>query len=81
MFQQELEFFKANQADLVERYAGKILVIKESSVVGVYDTNIEAYDNALKEFELGSFMIQPCKAGEDAYTVTISTLGMIKTKA
>jgi hypothetical protein len=80
MFQEELKFFKENQDKLVEQYGGKVLVIKGNEVVGAYSTPIEAYKEASKKFAFGSFMIQPCKSGSDAYTVTISTLGLITTK-
>lgn len=77
MFQEELEFFKANQEDLVKRHQGKILIIKGAEVVGAYDTTIEAYINALKKYELGSFMIQPCTPGPEAYTVIIGSNELI----
>lgn len=77
MFDKELSFFKENQSELVKKYGGKILVIKESEIVGVYETTIDAYVNALKSYTLGSFMIQPCTPGPEAYTVTISTSELI----
>jgi hypothetical protein len=77
MFDKELSFFKENQPELVKKYGGKVLVIKEAEVVGVYETNIDAYINALKAYTLGSFMIQPCTPGPEAYTVTISTSELI----
>lgn len=79
MFKEELDFFKSNQEKLVEEFGGKILVIKGSEVVGAYLSPLEAFIEASKKYEIGSFMIQPCIAGSDAYTVTISTLGVITT--
>jgi hypothetical protein len=81
MFQKELEFFKENQKDLVEKYSGKVLAIKGSDILGAYNTALDALKETTKEHELGSFMIQPCRPGTDAYTVTISSLGLIQTKA
>jgi hypothetical protein len=77
MFQQELDFFKENQETLVGQYKGKILVITGNTIFGVFNTNLEAYNEALKKLKLGTFMIQPCEPGTEAYTVTISTLGVI----
>ena len=57
MFQEELKFFKDNQEKLVEKYGGKILVIEGNEVVGVYLTPMDAYKEAIKKYELGSFMI------------------------
>ena len=76
MFNEELEFFIANQNDLVNKYKGKILVIKGKKIVGVYSTHIEAYLSVQKTNELGSVMIQECSPGPDAYTVTIATANL-----
>jgi len=81
MFQEELDFFQKNQDKLVEQYSGKILVIKSNKVIGVYSSALDAFNETVKKYKPGSFMIQPCKAGPDAYTVTISTLGIITNKA
>lgn len=71
MFKDELEFFIANQDDLVQRYNGKVLVIKGQEILGVYETTLDAYLDAQKEHALGTFMIQPCAPGPDAYSVTL----------
>jgi len=73
MLEKELEFFIANQERLVKEHRGKTLVIKDQQVVGVYDTPLEAYTESMKKYEPGTFMIQPCNEGTDAYTVTITS--------
>jgi hypothetical protein len=72
MFKDELEFFVAHQDELVEKYEGKILVIKGGELLGVYNDPLQAYIETQKQYELGTFMIQPCQSGPEAYTVTIS---------
>lgn len=67
---EELEYFKRNQEELVQKYEGKFLVIKDQKIVGVYDSEIEAYEDAQKKFPLGTFLIQQCLAGEESYTQT-----------
>ena len=74
MFDTELAFFKAHQDELVSRHGGKTLVIRGETVEGVYASALEAYLEAQKRFQLGTFMIQPCEAGPRAYTVTISSM-------
>lgn len=66
--QKELDFFKDNQDDLVKKHGGKFLAIKNQEVLGVYESDIEAYEATKKEHELGSFLIQHCVAGTDSYT-------------
>lgn len=77
MFERELDFFIANQKELVEKYQGKYLAIKGEKVIGVYSSAMDAYFTAQKEHELGSFMIQPCEPGPDAYTMTIVSEGLV----
>ena len=72
-FDKELAYFVANQKDLVAKYRGQVLVIKGDKVIGVYKTPLEAYLKAQKDNAIGSFMIQPCVPGSDAYTTTISS--------
>lgn len=76
MFEKELEYFITNQKQLVEEYEGKTLVLKGEEVVGVYGDPLEAYLDATKKYEPGTFMIQPCVEGSDAYTVTITAHAM-----
>ena len=66
----EFEYFKANQDEFVKKYSGKFLVIKDQAVVGVYDTKGQAYDEASKNFELGTFLIQECLPGLESYSQT-----------
>jgi hypothetical protein len=70
ILQGEFEYFKQHQKELVDKYEGKFLVIKSQKVEGVYDTEIEAYNEAQKKFELGSFLIQRAIPGEEGYTQT-----------
>lgn len=71
MFKDELEFFITNQNELVKQYVGKVLVIKGQEILGVYDTTLQAYLETQKQHTLGTFMIQPCEPGPDAYSVTL----------
>ncbi len=68
--QKELEYFKTNQKELLQKYAGKFLVIKNQEVQGVYDTEIQSYTEAKKKFELGTFLIQHCLPGQESYSQT-----------
>lgn len=65
---EQLEYFIANQDDLVRRYKGKVLVIKDKTVVGSYPSDWDAYQDAMKKYEPGTFLIQKCVAGQHAYT-------------
>jgi len=68
--QKQLDYFKSYQDELVKKYEGKFLVIKDQEIQGVYNTEIEAYTDAKKKFELGTFLIQQCLPGQESYTQT-----------
>lgn len=57
----------------MQKHRGKVLVLKDRQVVGVYDTLLTAYLEAQKTYQLGTFMLQRCEPGPEAYTITIST--------
>lgn len=81
MFEEELQFFIANQDQLVAQYAGQILILQGRQVVGAHPTLLAAYLDALRRFAPGTFMLQRCEPGPDAYTVTISTRDLFRAAA
>ena len=77
MFKKELDYFISNQDKLVKKYFKKILVIKGEDIIGIYETPLEAYLETKKNHEIGTFLIQPCEKGPEAYTVTLSSHNLI----
>lgn len=73
MLKKELDYYIENQAKLLEKHQGKFLVIKDQKVIGVYDTEISAYSETVKEHKLGTFLIQECQPGNSNYTQTFRT--------
>ena len=55
------------QSELVEKYNGKYLVIKDNQVMDTYDENT-AYLEASDKYGLGNFILQLCTPGKEAYT-------------
>jgi len=66
----EFHYYLENQDELVKKYDGRVLVIVGEQVVGDYDTYEDALFDSAKKYELGTFLIQECTEGEDAYTET-----------
>jgi hypothetical protein len=66
----EFNWYVAHQPELVEKYNGKHLVIRDEKVAGAYNSSREAIIEAKKDYELGTFMVQLCTPGEEAYTRT-----------
>ena len=69
----EFEFYRANQDDMVKRYDGKVIVLKNHEVLGAYDSHLAAFTEAVKDHEQGTFMIQQVSEGSDAYTAILSS--------
>lgn len=64
----EFQFYLDNQDKLVSAYDGKILVIKNRNIIGVFDDKLKALTETQKIHKLGTFLIQECSAGKENYT-------------
>ena len=70
MLQKEFQFYLKNLPELLCQYSGRFVVIKGEAVIGDYSTELEAYDEASKNHELGTFLIQQVSSEEESYTQT-----------
>jgi len=66
----EFKYYLDHQDELVRKYAGKFIVIKNCTVIDAYDTELEAIEKTEEEHELGTFLVQKCEAGSESYTQT-----------
>jgi len=66
----EFGYYLAHQDELVKKYNGKFIVIKNAKVVGSYDTELEAVKKTSEKYELGTFLVQKCEPGTKSYTQT-----------
>ena len=58
MLDQEFQYFKDHQDELVAQYNGKFIAIAGTDVLGAFDTELDAYWAMKKEHEVGTFLIQ-----------------------
>lgn len=72
MFEAELQYFIDNQGEFVQRYAGKVLLIVGNQLIGAFSSALAAYEAGLAQFGEGTFLIQPCRSGREAYTIEIN---------
>ena len=68
--EKEFHYYLKHQDELVGKYNGRYIVIKEDQVIGDFDSEIEAYEEISKTHKLGTFLIQKCESGDESYTVT-----------
>ncbi len=76
--EKEFKYFLDHQKELVKKYGGKFIVIKNRGVIGAYDTEIEAFEETKKAHKLGTFLIQECKSGTEVYTQTFHSRVFLK---
>lgn len=68
MLEKEFQYYLDNQEKLIQEYNGKFLVIKGNKVIGVFDSEEQAYFETEKIHKEGTFLIQFCEPGEGSYT-------------
>ncbi|HOW52855.1 MAG TPA: hypothetical protein PLV42_12525 [bacterium] len=66
----EFKYYLEHKNELVKKYNGKVLVIKDRKIIGVYDSEIEAVQETAKTHPLGTFLVQRCEPGSEAHTQT-----------
>ena len=67
----EFDYYVAHQAELVTDHNGKFVVIKDQSVIGTYDDQIQAVTETQKKgHALGTFLVQFVSPGDSAYKQT-----------
>ena len=67
---QEFDYYLAHQAEMVKKYNGQFVVIKNRQVIGVYADQPTAIAETAKKEELGTFLVQKAEAGPEGYTQT-----------
>ena len=70
LLQEEFQFYLDHQDEMVERYEGKFIVIKDGEVLGSYDNEITAVAETQKSHKLGTFLVQKVSRGTEDYTQT-----------
>jgi hypothetical protein len=65
--EKEFQYYLDHQAELVAQYGGKVIVIKDEKVIGVYGEELQAVQETAKTHALGTFLVQKCEPGQEAY--------------
>jgi len=68
--EKEFKYYLEHQDELVKKYNGKFIVIKNREVIGVFDSELEAIEKTAEKHELGTFLVQKCEPGSESYTQT-----------
>ncbi len=68
--EKEFNYYVEHQDELVKKYNGKFIVIKDCDVIGAFDSELEAIEKTAEQHELGTFLVQKCEPGSESYTQT-----------
>lgn len=77
MREQDFNWFVENYMNLYDEYGHKFIVIKNKSVLGVYNDVAEAVKITSETEELGSFIVQECNGDESGYTNYIASWQLV----
>ena len=61
--EKEFKFYIEHQDEMVGKYDGKVIVIKEGIVLGAFDNELAAVTETRKSHELGTFLVQKVSPG------------------
>lgn len=65
---QEFEYYLAHQSEIVAANNGKVVVIKNKNIIGVFDDELSAVLETQKTHQLGTFLVQKVDSGTGSYT-------------
>jgi hypothetical protein len=74
---EDFNYFIKHYQELYNKYGHKFIAIKNSKILGVFDTEIEAITDVSKEYPLGTFIVQECNGNESGYTNYISSWQLV----
>ncbi len=63
----EFEFYLAHQDEYVQKYNGRVIVIKDQKVLGDYNDELQAVNETKKAHAPGTFLVQRVSPGKGAY--------------
>lgn len=66
--QRDFEFYRSHQDEMVEKYDGKYVVIKNGDVLGAYDDDLTAVTETQKSHKPGTFLVQKVSKGDAGYS-------------
>ena len=69
MLDAEFKYYLDNQNEIVKSHNGKVVVIKDNKVVDAYENYKQAHIESAKKYKLGTFLLQLCTPGDEAYTI------------
>jgi len=70
ILEKEYNYFINHKDELIKQFPNSYLIIKDETVISAHPTEIIAYQEAKKQFDLGTFLIQFTSTDEGNYRQT-----------
>jgi hypothetical protein len=78
MLETELQFFEKNREDLLRRFPGKFVVIKEEQMLGPFESIQDALAGGAKEYGMTSFLVRRTDQVSEEASIPALTLGLLR---
>jgi hypothetical protein len=75
MLEKEFKYYETNKTEIREKYLGKQVVIVGDCVIGAYDDIEEAYEETIKTYTPGTFMIHDVPINIEDEVACLSPFG------
>jgi hypothetical protein len=75
MLEREFEYYENNKSEIREKYIGKRIVIIGEQIIAAYDGMEEAYQETIKTYTPGTFMIHDVPVNIEDEIAHIFSLG------
>lgn len=73
----DFDYFIRHYQELYDKYGHKFIAIRNTEILGLFDTELDAINEVSKNYPLGTFIVQECNGNESGYTNYISSWQLI----
>jgi len=77
VLEEELKAYENMKAELLKKYRGKVVAIKDGKLIGVYDSEEEAFKDVLEEYGLVPVLIKRVVEREKPEEIPSYTYGLL----
>lgn len=78
MLDTERQFFEQNREDLLRKFPGKFIVVKERHVLGSFDSIEDALAGGAREYGLTSFLVRRTDQVPEEAAIPALMLGLLR---
>ena len=78
MLDREITYYEEHLAEWLTQYPGKIVVVKDQELIGVFDTFDDALAEGARRFGLNSFLVRRVEETQKEEYIPALTLGLLR---